>query len=1335
MSQPSAAEELALSEIIAGRYQLTRRLARGGMGEVFSAVDQANGKSIALKRLLAAPQQRRTFEVHFMREYHALSELRHPRIIEVYDYGVHRGVPYYTMELLDGQDLGKLSPIPYREACAYLRDVASSLALLHARRLLHRDVSPRNVRRTSDGRCKLLDFGAMVPFGMPPNLTGTAPCIAPEAVQGAPLDQRSDLYSLGALAYLILTARNAYPVTEIAELQQAWTLVPPSLRRIVPDIPETLDRLVMSLLSLDPMKRPANAAEVIDVLSAAAELPPDDGAAVARSFLAGSQLVNRHSERTKLQQFMNRTLKGRGAAVLIRGESGSGRTRLLAEAALIGQTCGLTVVRTVARKQRGAASSLIADLVAGLEQAAPQEAQQAAQSRPLVQTWRTRPEAASTERLTAASAEARGHMLAELTDYFVSFARVRPLLITVDDLDRADEFSGALVAALANEASTCALSVVASYESTRQAPALANVRGLATTLQLGPLVRDQCLQLVESLFGDVPNVERVNDWIYRIALGNPKFTLELAEHLLNEGVVRYVDGAWVLPAEIDTPVPPSAEDALLLRLQQVSPVARELAEILCVSRGGASAETLIELAQRPTASVISALEELVSARILESAGHGYAFAQGALSKAVLRGLDPARRQQLHARWAERLLATRSDRDSQLEAGWHLVHTDQELRGADLLAKLAPDMVEHRVSMGAAIPAIERVLSIYERNGRSLEVCLRLRSLLVMSSYLFDHKLAARYGKETLDTLYPYTGFARIEQWSRVLGRHLGFALGIAWTALLWCLRPPARRGPNVLKAVHYYARSAMGLVGLSALTLDPPGAKAWLLRMRTFKDSPHRALALVYALSHAIQLQNEGRGAEIRERLRGVIEQLTDQKNKLFPITQQERVDMLVGALLLDGIDECYREHSRALARAEELDRIGTQLARSAALRIQMTYYIVRGERERTQYYRRQLDLSAIQNGTDWQLDWIAVPIEGLAAMIWADSVVVRRARDHLDRMVLDAPSLVNMRDTMELSYHFRRRDYAATIEAGEAYIAARPPFALLGWGVAYAMTAFSYIELNQPERALRICELGIAQLTDEHRRYIGLYSTLEAAYAAALAMTGQRERSEQLFDELFKRLRAAGEHACAFLMYEYRMKIARLVGDKPGVLAVIAEMRDAALATGNPSVVALADRLRELHMMQRSSPLPPPNSGAERAAATRADRPETAVTSFLRHERRPQRRAQHALEILGQYASSSEGYLFLVQANEPRFVASLDDRSPPEGLEAVLAGLPANDTAAVVSVEVQGTELQRYNVFPMHSSNTRVGLAVLRDLDGNVAELPRALLTEIGSVLCEASK
>jgi eukaryotic-like serine/threonine-protein kinase len=686
-----------LNEVVAGRYRLSRLLARGGMGEVFAAVDQSTGKRIALKRMLVPERKQRSPVVHFMREYHALSELRHPRIIEVYDYGVERERPYYTMELLDGQDLRELSPIPYRDACRYLRDVASSLALLHARRLLHRDLSPRNVRRTSDGRCKLLDFGAMVPFGVPPNLTGTPPCIAPEALQGGPLDQRTDLYSLGALAYFLLTGQYAFPVAELAALPSAWAQPIVRPKRLVPELPESLDELVIALMSMDSMQRPGSAAEVIDRLSAAAELPAQadqDDVAAARSFLTGSQLLGRSMQCRTLQKHVQRTAAGRGAALLVRGESGMGRSRLLAEAALIAQTSGLTVVRS-----RASAGGLAADLVHGLLQAAPVEAQHASASRPRV----------ASRAFAAESGEARVQVLNELASFAQEVARARPLLITIDDLDRADEFSSALAAALAYQSSDCPLLVLASCDSRHEAPMLAHVPGLAETIGVEPLDRALTTMLAASLFGDVPNLERVSDWLFKVAAGNPKLTLQLADHLLAQGVVRYVGGTWVLPMTLPQDLPPSAAEALQVRLEQMSEPARALAELLCVSRVAASAERILELARRPPPAVFGALEELVRAGVLESAGDASAFAQDALREFLVESLAPERRRELHAAWATRLLAGAPGQSEQLEAGWHLVHTADALRGADLLAKIAPSLVERRISMAVAVPALERAL--------------------------------------------------------------------------------------------------------------------------------------------------------------------------------------------------------------------------------------------------------------------------------------------------------------------------------------------------------------------------------------------------------------------------------------------------------------------------------------------------------------------------------------------------------------------------------------------------------------------------------------------------
>src|ERR1041385_381828 len=258
---------------VQGRFQIERELSRGGVGVVYAAFDQSTKRRVALKRLLrtSSPQLAALFE----REFYVLSSLKHPRIIDVYDYGIDGDGAFYTMELLEGSDLRELSPLRVPDACRYLREVASSLALPHARRLVHRDVSPRNVRTTPGGGCKLIDFGALVTFGITDDIVGTPPAIPPEALYGQPLDQRADLFSLGALAYFLLTGRHAYPAKRVGDLARVWSDKPVPPSTFAPTVPTELDRLVLSLLSLDALSRPAGAAEVNDRLTVIGDLEPE----------------------------------------------------------------------------------------------------------------------------------------------------------------------------------------------------------------------------------------------------------------------------------------------------------------------------------------------------------------------------------------------------------------------------------------------------------------------------------------------------------------------------------------------------------------------------------------------------------------------------------------------------------------------------------------------------------------------------------------------------------------------------------------------------------------------------------------------------------------------------------------------------------------------------------------------------------------------------------------------------------------------------------------------------------------------------------------------------
>jgi hypothetical protein len=256
--------------------------------------------------------------------------------------------------------------------------------------------------------------------------------------------------------------------------------------------------------------------------------------------------------------------------------------------------------------------------------------------------------------------------------------------------------------------------------------------------------------------------------------------------------------------------------------------------------------------------------------------------------------------------------------------------------------------------------------------------------------------------------------------------------------------------------------------------------------------------------------------------------------------------------------------------------------------------------------------------------------------------------------------------------------------------------------------------------------------MDSHHLQYIIHYSTLEAAHATTLAVLGEHARAESMFRDLMERLRASGDHTRAFLMHEYRVKVTRLIGDRAAELAALQDMREAALASGNPSAILLADSVQNRRTRARSSPLPPARVATpDPHTLSMTSLNETVVTEFLRQEHEPQRRAQHALHMLGQYASSGEAYLYWVKQGTLELAASLDQREPPSALEALLYAIPANDQLNSQQVKLTA---QAYTVVPILSDqDSCVGLAAFRDANGMSAEIPATLLADIGRALAAA--
>jgi tetratricopeptide (TPR) repeat protein len=253
-----------------------------------------------------------------------------------------------------------------------------------------------------------------------------------------------------------------------------------------------------------------------------------------------------------------------------------------------------------------------------------------------------------------------------------------------------------------------------------------------------------------------------------------------------------------------------------------------------------------------------------------------------------------------------------------------------------------------------------------------------------------------------------------------------------------------------------------------------------------------------------------------------------------------------------------------------------------------MTYYLVRGDTATAQQHRRLLELQALENGSLWQVQWFSVPVEAMAAATWHDLVGLRRALGRLEQIVSEAPAMSQMHLAMRVPYYFHRGEYELTASVGEEYMQKYPPMTRVGWSPIYAIAALAYAHLGRPERALEICESALAQVSDEEHEYVVLYAPLHAAYATALALTGQAGRSREVFRACIERLLAAGEYHRAIVTHAYRVRAARLAGDREAMQAALEDMRQTAAESGSPAAVELARRLSEDRRVHSNPPSEP---------------------------------------------------------------------------------------------------------------------------------------------------
>ena len=1266
MSDTSRAES-SEQRTVAGRYELLERLGSGGMASVYRARELALGREVALKELTlhATASNRANVIAWFEREFHTLAQLKHPCVISVYDYGISERGPYYTMELLDGGDIRERMPVPWQKACALFFDVCSSLALLHSRRFVHRDITLRNIRCTLDGRAKLIDFGAMAPIGAGGiQVVGTPAFTAPETVQRLALDGRTDLFSLGATLYAALTGELAFSARSFPEATVVWGQKPLAPSYYVPDIPAALDDLVLSMLSIEPALRPASAFDVMQRLAAIANLQLDEAHAVSAAYLTTPSLIGREPALSAVREELARALHAHGGAALLHGPPGLGRSRLLDSCALEAKTLGLTVLRATASGD-----------VAGFS-VARALLEHLANALPAGSVFADHPELFIIRSVPAAEggADMQRHSLMPLpnslgplveptqeaiTRLLLDVSRGQPLMLAVDDVHRMDPTSAAVLVSLIDNAEHAPIFVLmtADEEADDSGLVMEVLERRCQQIALSPLTADQTRELLSSVFGDVEHLDNLSRELYAIARGNPGITMDLAHYLVERGRVSYSAGAWRLPSElVASDLPPSKEEALRAQLALLSPTARALAEAQALAYTTLfDREAYREL--RPETSsneVYRAVSELVRQGLLAPVGSSYKLANQLWTSLLLTQLDEESSRRHHLALAQ-LYAARS----QPARIYHLFAAGEDELGLD---ELKDRHARYEKGFDLSVVQDPELWKLMTCTARAIEVAPQFGRPLREQNELRRWSLALN--ASTGSGLYKITArdwFAQLRHdsgldvWQQSAltdpGQRLTEALTRAQERFV--ATPEPQRVYSVEEAIRRLAEYVAFCIAAGARNFDLQLLASLPPVLEPFAPLSPLLAALRDNARATMESQCESRCDDALDRWRAVLAQL----DALPPEASTLHLEAIQNAVAYGvGMMEARLGIASGIEQAARLDRDPMQ--KLSAIELRKLIALEQGDWAAAERYRRQTELTLLQS-RPMQMFQNLITIELSVYAAAKDLAGIQHAVKGIEAHASCGPIWKLHAMDAVAQFELARGDFSgacARFREGLASCEVRPnsdDLLPLAWISLQAGLAEALLGLGAADEARR--SAAHANALCEARRVGSASHPIARALALAEAACGDFSSANARLDRVIEQQKARGASGLWLgLTFEARARVAIWNGDEQS-FASFARMAAQEYRRGpDGPLAARHERLLEEAHRHGFDGL---GVSPEGEACLRVEQALWGATDA-------RERNQRALRLLCEACAADTGHLFLVDRTGARLAASLGASEPPPGLQ-----------------------------------------------------------------------
>jgi len=780
-----------IGTLLASRYRLDSKLGEGGMGVVFRAHDTLLDRSVAIKTLAPALFGQEGAR-RLVREAQSAARLNHPNVVSIYDAVEEGGQFAIVMELVEGQTLRELLPVPVARLVEIIVQVLQGLEYAHAQGIVHRDIKPENIVVTAEGTAKLMDFGLarsegrsrLTQTGM---VVGTVAYLAPEQALGGQVDGRSDLYALGAVLYEAVAGRPPFESEDpISVITQHINVPPVAPHWHNPAVPEALERVILKLLAKDPVRRYQSAQEALDALAASrtGAARRGDASSAGRIFgaeataapaaqekLAGpelvqrlgrSPLVGRDAELTLLKELIDRTITGQGGVVLLAGPLGVGKTRVIEEAVTYARLRGVTVVSGSAYESAPPYEPFaraLHDLARGIE--SDTLSSRLGEFAPelvglMPELERQLPKHA--ERSTGAPEDRKNRLFAGVAHFLGATAAHDPILLALDDMHFADAATVELLQHVARRSPSYRLLLIVAYRP-NEVPATAAGKAFtqiihalgreafSSAVALRPLTAEQVIDLIEQLAKHPQRPVIFGRRIHEITEGNPYFIEEVIKGLFERGTLYLKDGSWT--TDFDDirdysflEVPTSVQGAVETRLRSLDEDTRQVLTHAAVIGRQWSFDALLAVAGADETSLLDRVERAIRAQLIrEVRGPGkdvYEFSQPMLRQVLYDAIPRRRRRMLHRQVGEALerLYGRGP-TTHLEAlSLHFAEAEEPekvLNYAHLAARKAAGVFAYSEAAGYLSQAISAAEDL-DRPADRLELMEKLADLLYVAGH-------------------------------------------------------------------------------------------------------------------------------------------------------------------------------------------------------------------------------------------------------------------------------------------------------------------------------------------------------------------------------------------------------------------------------------------------------------------------------------------------------------------------------------------------------------------------------------------------------------------------